>query len=160
MRFIPLLVQVLLVSLPHFVSIRLSEEEKGGISGGASKEKIKVLLWSLKAFKAPGPNRLHAGFFQRFWLVVSNSMIEEVKRIFVDRKVLEYLNRIFIAFIPKFQVPETLCNYRLINLCNTVYKIVSKIVVARLRPSLDMLISPSQTTFVPGRKGIDNAIIV
>ena len=31
--------------------------------------------------------------------------------------------------------------------------------MARLRPFLDKLISPLQTTFVPGRKGIDNVII-
>lgn len=45
---------------------RLSEEEKCCISGGASEEEIKATLWSLKAFKAPGPDGLHAGFFQRF----------------------------------------------------------------------------------------------
>ena len=41
-----------------------------------------------------------------------------------------------------------------------MYKIVTKIIVARLRPHLDKLVSPLQTAFVPGRKGIDNAIIV
>lgn len=32
--------------------------------------------------------------------------------------------------------------------------------MARLRPYLEKLISPLQSAFVPGRKGIDNAIIV
>ena len=40
-----------------------------------------------------------------------------------------------------------------------MYKVVTKIIVARLRPYLDKLISPMQTAFVPGRKGIDNIII-
>ncbi|KAL0011105.1 hypothetical protein SO802_006213 [Lithocarpus litseifolius] len=64
-----------------------------------------------------------------------------------------------IALIPKIQGPETLGNYRPISLCNTGYKIVTKIIVARLRPYLDKLISPLQAAFVPGRKGVDNAII-
>ena len=51
-------------------------------------------------------------------------------------------------------------NYRPISLCNTVYKIITKIIVARLRPFLDKIISPLQTAFVPGRKGIDNVIVV
>ena len=51
-------------------------------------------------------------------------------------------------------------NYRPISLCNTVYKVITKIIVARLRPFLEKLISPLQAAFVPGRKGIDNAIIV
>ena len=33
-------------------------------------------MWSLKPFKAPGPNGLHAGFFQKFWPVVGGSVIE------------------------------------------------------------------------------------
>lgn len=45
---------------------RLIEEEKNSINGGALDEEIKSALWSLKAFKAPGLDGLHAGFFQRF----------------------------------------------------------------------------------------------
>ena len=86
-------------------------------------------------------------------------MIEEVQKIFADKRVPEDLNYTHIALIPKIQGPETLDNYRPISLCNTVYKVVTKIIVARLRPYLDKLISPMQTAFVPGRKGIDNIII-
>ena len=43
-----------------------------------TEEEIKAALWSLKAFKAPGPDGLHAGFFQRFWLVVGRSVSGEV----------------------------------------------------------------------------------
>ena len=70
-----------------------------------------------------------------------------------------YLNKTHITLIPKIQGPETLGHYRPITLCNTVYKIVTKVIVARLRPHLDKLVSPVQATFVPGRKGLDNAII-
>ena len=72
----------------------------------------------------------------------------------------KYLNRTHITLIPKVQGPETLGNYRPISLCNSVYKIVTKIIVARLRPFLDKLISPLQSAFVPGRKSVDNAILV
>ena len=85
--------------------------------------------------------------------------MEEVKRVFAERKVPSYLNKTHIAFIPKIQGPETLCNYRPISLCNIVYKIITRIIVNRLRPYLDKLISLHQAAFVPRRKGIDNAII-
>ena len=122
--------------------------ERDNISGGVSEEEIKAALWSLKPFKALGPDGLHAGFFQKFWPVVGDSVIEEVKEVFVSKKVLDYLNRTLITLIPKIQGPETLGNYRPISLCNTVYKVVTKIIVARLRPYLDKLISPMQTAFV------------
>ena len=37
---------------------------------------------------------------------------------------------------------------------------MTKIIVGRIRPFLSKFISPYQSTFVPGRKGLDNAIIV
>ena len=139
---------------------RLSDEEKEKIGGDASVEEIKFALWSLKAFKAPGSDGLHVGFFHRFWLIVGNLVIDMVKKVFVERKVPEFLNRTHIALIPKIQGLKALGNYRPISLCNTIYKVVMKIIVARLRSHLEKIISPLQTAFVPGRKGIDNAIIV
>ena len=139
---------------------KLADEERVSISWVASVEEIKNALWSLKAFKAPGPDGLHAGFFHRFWLIVGNSVIDLVKKVFAERKVPEFLNRTHIVLIPKIQGPETLGNYIPISLCNTVYKVITKIIVARLRPFLEKIISLLQAAFVPGRKGIDNTIIV
>ena len=108
---------------------KLSDEERESISGEVTEEEIKAALWSLKAFKAPRPDGLHAGFFQRFWLVVGGSVIDEVKRVFMERLLPSYLNKTHITLIPKIQGPETLGNYRSISLCNTVYKIVTKVIV-------------------------------
>ena len=83
-----------------------------------------------------------------------------MNKVFLERKVPGYLNKIHIALIPKILGPKTIANYRLTSLCNTVYKIITKIIVARLRPHLDKLISPLQVAFVLVRKGVDNAIIV
>lgn len=70
-----------------------------------------------------------------------------------------YLNETLISLIPKCQNPESLSNYKPISLCNSVYKIVSKIIVGRIRPHLGKLISPVQTAFVPGCRGTDNVLL-
>ena len=123
-------------------------------------EEILAALHSLKPYKASGPDELHAGFFPRFWLIVGNSVKSEVKQSFCIGKVPAYLNKMLITLIPKCNSPETLNNYRPIGLCNTVYKVITKLIVTRLRPALKYLVSPLQTVFVPKRKGVDNAIIV
>ena len=109
--------------------------------------------------EAPGPDGLHAGFFQCFWLTIGASVTEEVLKAFADRCIPDYLNKTHIFLIPKIQGPETIANYRPISLCNLVYKIISKVIVACIRPHLDRLISPYQVAFVLGRKGVDNFII-
>ena len=111
---------------------KLSNEEKVSLSHMVTDEEIRTAFWSLKAFKALGPDGLHAGFFQRFWLIVGGSVRDEVHAIFRDRKTPDYLNRTNIVLIPKTQGPEAIGNYRLISLCNVVYKIVSKIIVGRI----------------------------
>jgi len=114
----------------------------------------------MKPYKYPGPDRLHVGFYQRFWLIMGDSVKKEVMKVFVDRKVPKYLNKTLIVLIPKVQGPKSIGNYRPISLCNSIYKIISKVIVARLRPHLESIVSPFQTAFLPGRRGTDNVIIV
>lgn len=46
----------------------LSDPDRICLSCPISNEEIKATLWSMKAFKEPGPDGLHAGFFQHFGL--------------------------------------------------------------------------------------------
>ena len=116
-------------------------------------------MWPFKPFKALGPDGLHARFFQYFWRDVQDSVYHEVKKAFSLGVVPEFLNTTLITLIPKCNNPESLVNYRPISLCNSVYKVISKVIVARIRPLLNKLISPIQTAFVPGRRGVDNMLI-
>lgn len=81
--------------------IKLTNIEKESISHVVTDEKISEAIWSLKAFKAPGLDGLYAGFFQRFWHLVGESVREEMKQVFRDRNILEYLNKANIMLIPK-----------------------------------------------------------
>ena len=90
---------------------------------------------------------------------MGKSICEEVKAIFKDGLVPDHLNETLVTLIPKCNRPESLNNYRLISLCNSVYKIASKILVERIRPYLNKLVSPFQIAFVPGRKGLDNVLV-
>ena len=92
----------------HFSSCFLTEEEKNKLSLQISKEEIRASLWAFKAFKAPGPDGLHVGFFKYFWQDVKESVCLEIKRIFASRFMPDYLNRTLISLIPKCQHPETL----------------------------------------------------
>ena len=44
----------------------LDEGARASLERGVIEEEIRAGLWALKPFKAPGPDRLHAGFYQRF----------------------------------------------------------------------------------------------
>jgi hypothetical protein len=137
----------------------LSDTEALNIGTPVSPLEIKNALWSFKPFKAPGPDGLHPGFFQQCWHHVGPSVVREVSSIFTKGKMPEFLNSTLISLIPKCLGPEVFGHFRPISLCNTVYKVVTKIIVNRIRPLLDQLVSPYQAAFVPGRRGVDNVII-
>lgn len=64
----------------------LTIEEKRNIGRDVSEDEIKVALRSLKVYKALGPDGLHASFFHKFWLIVGNSVVNVVKKVFVEEE--------------------------------------------------------------------------
>ena len=70
----------------------LSDGDSRMLSTNISSLEIRKALFSLKPFKAPGEDGLHAGFFHHFWPTLRSSVTEEVQNIFVSKKMPAYLN--------------------------------------------------------------------
>lgn len=51
------------------------------------------------------------------------------------------MNEIVVTLIPKIPMPESINHLRHISCCNFIYKMISKIFVARLRPFMGDLVS-------------------
>ena len=122
-------------------------------------DEIFAAVSSIGALKVPGPDRLHAIFYQTYWNEIKSSVINVIQDFFTNKSSLQEINRTNIALIPKVENPETTSHFRPISLCNVIYKIISKIIVNRLRPILMMCISQNQGAFAPGRSIIDNILI-
>ena len=62
--------------------------------------------------------------------------------------------------MPKVAHPDVITQFRPISLYNTLYKLLSHIIVHHLKPFMGEVINPCQAGFVPGRRTSDNIIIV
>ena len=56
--------------------------------------------------------------------------------------------------------PEQITQFHPISLCNTLYKVVSRILVQHLKPYMVEIINPCQVGFVLGCRTSDNIILV
>jgi hypothetical protein len=73
--------------------------------------------------------------------------------------LLKEQNHTFIALVPKQLGPASVNHFRPINLCNIIYKIISKILANRFKLLLHHFISPFQSAFVPARNIQNNSIL-
>lgn len=64
------------------------------------------------------------------------------------------------TLIPSVDNPDTPNDYRPISLCNVSYKMVSKLLVNRIKPLLQKIISPEQSAFIQGRNIMDNVLLM
>ena len=64
-----------------------------------------------------------------------------------------------VVRIPKSDSPTSIMDFRPISFCTVISKQVSKILVNRIRPHLDTIIGPLQSSFISNRGTGDNAII-
>lgn len=72
----------------------------------------------------------------------------------------EYFNKTLILLIPKVVVPKSVSQFKPISLCTMSYKILSKVIVNRLKSVMPILVARNQTSFVGGRNIMDNVVIV
>lgn len=86
-------------------------------------------------------------------------MVRIVQECFLKKYMPPLLNRTLIVLIPKSKTPSTFNQFRLISLCNFVYKVVAKILAAYLRKYLGKIISPNQGVFIEGKWIAENTLV-
>lgn len=145
----------LLVNVPRSVTVEMNDFLKKGFT----TDEIKEALNSMGDLKAPGPDGMPAVFYKRFWDLVGGKVQEEILVVLNGGPIPASWNETILVLIPKTKNPERLKDLRPISLCNVVFKIVAKAVACRMKDVLPVIISKSQSAFVPGRMITDNILI-
>lgn len=125
-----------------------------------NQQEIKVALISLGPDKAPGPDGFNARMIQDNWDTFGPAVTAEITNFFNTGLMSSQMSRSNLILVPKVDSPARVTDYRPISVCNTLYKVASKILAARLRPFIADCISISQSAFLPGREITENIILL
>ncbi len=109
--------------------------------------------------KALVPNGFSIEFFQEFQEIVKYDLLDVVQESYRNKQMLKSLNSTFLSFIPKKEGANQFDQFKPIELCNVVYKIITKWIAERLKPFLDSLICVKQGGFVDERQILDGVVI-
>ena len=129
----------------------ISENDIINLGQPVQLEEIEQVVRSMGSLKAPGPDGLNVLFFKTQWSHVKDSVLKFVSHVFDSPQDIRKINQTYLVLIPKVPQPETLRDFRPISLCNVLYKMITKIIANRIKPMLDKVIAPNQSSFVPGR---------
>ena len=83
-----------------------------------------------------------------------------MKEFFQKGILLSDINETQVVLVPKVSSPEKMAHFRPISCCNFILKIITKIIMLRLRKFMNQLISPNQSAFIGGCLIQDNIVVV
>jgi hypothetical protein len=108
--------------------------------------------------EAPGPDGFLAEFYQVFWGVIKDDLLAMFHDFHKDSLDLFSLNFGIITLIPKIENATKIQQYRPICVLNVSFKIFTKVGTNRLNKVARTVVSPTQTTFMPGRNIIEGVV--
>ncbi|KAK2436747.1 hypothetical protein QL285_021719 [Trifolium repens] len=138
----------------------VSEGENLMLMAPFTLEEIEAVVMKSDGNKSPGPDGFNFAFLKSFW----PSLKGEVRVMFdqfhgnmcLPRSLLSF----FITLIPKVACPSTLGDFRPISLLGCLYKLIAKVLTARLALVMDSVVASTQSAFVKGRNLVDGVMVV
>ncbi|KAL9690018.1 hypothetical protein QQ045_010411 [Rhodiola kirilowii] len=141
------------------VQQKVTTEMAGKLCEPVSEMEVQAAVFQMAPSKAPGPDGFHAMFYQKLWTLLRAKVTETIHRVFENGMMEEGMNDTLIVLILKSRHPKKVEDFRPISLCNVSAKIVMKILANRLKDILPLIISETQSAFVPGRLISENILL-
>lgn len=145
--------------IDSLLQFRCSDSARSLLQGTVSDLEIKQAFFSLPCNKTAGPDGYSAEFFKANWDVVGQDVTDAILEFFSSGRLLQQWNSTTLVLIPKVQNAANITDFRPISCCNTLYKVISRLLASKLKVVLPDLISLNQSAFIPGRLLVENVLL-
>ncbi|KAJ0623416.1 putative RNA-directed DNA polymerase [Helianthus annuus] len=138
----------------------ISDSEASMLEAPFLVEEIKAAIWECDGDRAPGPDGFNFKFIKKCWSGLRADFVNLFNSFYEEGSLKKCCMSSFIALIPKVKDPVSPANYRPISLIGVVNKVISKVLVNRLKGVLGKLISEQQSAFLAGRNIMDGPLVL
>ena len=147
-------------SLLNSIDRCLSDTEKECCEGFISETEAHNAVKSMKNNKSPGHDGLGKEFYTKYWYLVGSDLTEVINAVWFAGKLTNTMKEAVISLLFKKSDPKLLKNWRPISLLTCDYKIISRVLAARLRKVLPGLVFVTQSCGVANRSMTDNLVML
>ncbi|XP_021771869.1 uncharacterized protein LOC110736014 [Chenopodium quinoa] len=137
----------------------LSIDAQVFLSSPITNAEIDCAIQGIGDDKAPGIDGFNAKFFKYTWDIIKLDIYEAVHDFFDTGTMNTQWNCTIVTLVPKVQNPTFVKDFRPIACCTVLYKIISKILTARLARLVGEVIDEAQAGFIPGKHIGDNILL-
>ena len=109
--------------------------------------------------KALGLDGMPPLYYQNYWQLFGNDVTQSILNFLNTATLPSHLNHTYVTLIPKVKSPKLISDYRLISLCNVLYKIFSMVLANRLKMVPPNIITEHQSAFTKSKLIIDNILV-
>ncbi|CAL5213793.1 unnamed protein product [Lathyrus oleraceus] len=138
---------------------QLNVNQRGSIVALVNEKQILSTLHDISDMKALGIDAYGARFFKASWQNIKGDVIATMMDLFQNERLFRAVNYTVVTLIPKSEEATSIIDHRPIAGCTTMYKIISKVLTARLCKVIGSIVGSCQATFVPGQQ-IHNHILL
>ncbi|KAK2409977.1 hypothetical protein QL285_045372 [Trifolium repens] len=138
----------------------LSMEDNLVLTAPFTCEEVREVIWTSDGNRSPGPDGFNFNFLKTCWEIIKGDIMDFFFEFYNNAILPKAITASFLTLIPKKDHPQELSDYRPICLISCVYKLLSKVLAARLKTVLGKVISPIQSAFLPNRQILDGVLVV
>jgi hypothetical protein len=123
-------------------------------------EEITEAVRECDGAKSPGPDGFNFAFIKEFWDLLKGDVHIMFDQFHGNSRLPKGMFSFFLTLIPKVSSPQSLGDFRPISLLGCLYKLVAKVLTARLAKVIGGLIPNTQSAFIKGRQLVDGVVVV
>ncbi|KAL0923155.1 hypothetical protein M5K25_007201 [Dendrobium thyrsiflorum] len=140
-------------------SCTLDDADRSLLERNLSIDEVEDVIKLGEGGISPGVDGITYSFLRAYWSIIKEDFWNAVLEFFSSGNMCKQWKETLIVLIPKVSNPMLPSNFRPINLCNTVYKVVAKVLLNRMLPMIPNLIAVEQAAFLKGRSMYDHIIV-